>query len=275
MAGIQIITDSTAYITKEFADKNNVKIVPLSVNFEGQIRDEGFPGEFEEFFDKLKTSKEFPTTSQPSIGAFAKVYEEAIDKGYEIITIVISSKLSGTYNSASVAAEMVAPEKISVIDSQSAASNLRILVEMTLALAKEGKVRAEIVDILNAQKHKMGINLTVDTLDYLKKGGRLSGAQALLGTLLNIRPIIALVEGKLVPVGKVRGKNKAVELMIENIPPEADSISICQIFNREEALEIKDILQNKFKNAAITIDELGPVVGSHLGPRAVGICYKW
>lgn len=275
MSKIQIITDSTAYIPKDFALANNIKIVPLSVNFCQEVKDEGFPGEFGEFFDKLKTSKDFPTTSQPSVGAFADVYQEAISQGYEVITLVISSKLSGTFNSASVAAEMVAPDKISVIDSESAASNLRLLTEIAMDMARKGIPRQDIVGHLNESKKRMGINITVDTLDYLKKGGRLSGAQALLGTLLNIRPVIALVDGKLIPVGKARGKNKALEMMINNIPENTTDISICHIFNIEEAEEVKATLQKKFSKARITIDVLGPVVGSHLGPKALGLCFKY
>src|SRR5690554_1308940 len=106
MSKIQIVTDSTAYLTKDEIKKYNIKVVPLMVHFQGQDNIEGSPGEFEEFFDKLKTSEDFPTTSQPSSGAFAKVFQEAIDEGKEVVTIVISSKLSGTYNSALIAADI-------------------------------------------------------------------------------------------------------------------------------------------------------------------------
>lgn len=275
MANIRIVTDSTAYILKEYAKSNNIEIVPLMVDFEGVTSAEGFPGEFEEFFNRLKTSESFPKTSQPSIGAFAQVFKAAVEKGEEVITIVISSKLSGTYNSASAAADMVAPNKISVIDSETSASNLRMFVEMAKELAASGVSREEIVNTINIEKKRTGINLTVDTLEYLKKGGRLSTGQALIGSILNIKPIIALIDGVLVPKGKARGKSKAIEMMISNIPEKVEKISICQIFNMEEALEIKEILKMKYPKVEITIDVLGPVIGAHLGPKAIGICFKW
>jgi DegV family protein with EDD domain len=275
MPGIQIVTDSTAYITRECANKKNIDIVPLTVEFDGDVSTEGFPGEFDEFFNKLKTSQDFPKTSQPSAGIFAQVFKKAVEEGKEVIAILLSSKLSGTYNSASVAADMVAPNKISVIDSETSVSNLRMLVEHAHELAEAGVKREEIVKEINNEKRKMGINLTVDTLEYLKKGGRLSAGKAMIGTILNVKPIIALIDGALEPVGKARGKSKAIEMMISNIPDDVKKISICQISNMEEAQELADILKDKYKSAGITIDELGPVIGAHLGPKAIGICFKW
>ncbi|MBC7960333.1 MAG: DegV family protein [Vallitaleaceae bacterium] len=275
MAKIRIVTDSTAYITKDYAATHDIKIVPLSVSFSGISEDEGYPGEFASYFEKLKNSQDFPTTSQPSIDAFAKVYEAAISEGFEVLTIVLSAKLSGTFSSASVAAEMVGLDKISVIDSETSAGNLKLLVNMALEGARNGLTRKEIVEFLETQKKKTGISLTVDTLDYLKKGGRLSSTQALIGSMLKVRPVIALVDGKLEPVGKVRGKNKALELMMEQIPDTVEKISICHIFALEEALLLKAQLETKFSKAEVVIDELGPVIGSHLGPKAIGICSKW
>src|SRR5690606_550594 len=117
MSKIKIVTDSTAYIDKSFIEANNIDIVPLSVNFEGSVEDEGLPGSFDSFFEKLSRSSDFPTTSQPSIGTFTEVFSKAIKDGYEIIAITISSKLSGTFNSANAAASIVDSSKISVIDS--------------------------------------------------------------------------------------------------------------------------------------------------------------
>lgn len=273
MGKIRFVTDSTAYFDKATAIEKNIDIVPLKVEFLGETKDEGFPGEFEEFFDKLKTAEEFPKTSQPAVGDFVKVFSNAIENGDEVIAITISSKLSGTFNSASLAAELVSPDNISVIDSETAAANLKLLVEMGIELANEGKSRREIVDILNSEKKKTGISLTVDSLEYLKRGGRLTATQALIGTILNVKPIIDLIDGKLEPVAKARGKRKALEMMSERIPQDASKITILHIFSIEEAEELKTILQEKFKSAEIRIEGLGPVVGTHLGPKAMGICH--
>ncbi|SCY66583.1 DegV family protein [Alkaliphilus peptidifermentans] len=275
MSKIQLVIDSTAYISKDFAKKHDIKMVPLSVNFEGTLSEEGFPGEFDEFFERLANSNDFPTTSQPSAGAFLEVFQKALDEGKEVITITISSKLSGTYSSAITAAGMLDEGKVSVIDSESAAANIKELVQVALNMIDEGYSREEIANKLEQQKKQMGILLTVGTLDYLKKGGRLSNTGALIGNLLNIKPIIALKEGKLVPVDKVRGKKKALEKIIENIPEESTVINICHIYALDEALDIKKLLEEKFPKSRIDIQVLGPVVGAHLGPKALGVLFMY
>lgn len=275
MSSIQIVTDSTGYIPKDFILEHNIKVVPLSVHFDDEVENEGFPGEFQEFYDRLKIAKNFPFTSQPSTYAFTSVFEKAINEGKEIIVLTISSKLSGTFNNALIAAEMVSTDKISIIDSETTAANLRFLVEEAVELVDMGKNRDEIIKIIEAQKKNMGISVTVDTLDYLKKGGRLSVTQAFLGTMLNIFPVIALVDGSLIPVGKTRGKNKAIQKMVSRLPETVVEISICHISNTDEAHELKETLQAKFPGVPISIDEIGPVIGAHLGPKAIGICFKW
>jgi DegV family protein with EDD domain len=275
VANVQIVTDSTAYFSKEYAEQNHIRIVPLSVTFSGTTGDEGFPGEFEEFYHRLETSRDFPTTSQPSIAAFASVYEEILAEGSEIITIVISEKLSGTYNSASAAAAMTAPHRISVIDSETSVANLKLLVEIARSMAEKGRCRSDIAAAIEREKKRMSINLTADTLEYLRRGGRLSSAQAVIGSLLNVKPILGLVDGKLEAAAKVRGKSKALEYMIDKVPENAVHITICHILNLEEAHLMREKLQEKFPHVKVDIDEIGPVIGSHLGPKAMGICSKW
>ncbi|NLU36612.1 MAG: DegV family protein [Clostridiales bacterium] len=275
MAKVQIVTDSTAYFTKEYAEENDIKIVPLSVTFSGETKDEGFPGEFEDFYRKLQTSKDFPTTSQPPIEAFAKVYEEILTENKEIVTIVISEKLSGTYNSAMAAANMTAPDKISVIDSETTVSNLKMLVMIANDMAKQGKSREEIVETIEREKKKMNVVLAASTLEYLKRGGRLSATQATIGNLLNVKPIIGLKDGKLIAVAKVRGKNKAMEYLVDSVPENAVAITVLHILSHDDARQLYRKLQEKFPRIEIEIDEIGPVIGSHLGPGGVGVCSKW
>lgn len=275
MPRVKIVTDSTGYITKEYLAANEITVVPLSVYFEGKAMYEGFPGEFSDFFERLKSSKDFPSTSQPSIQAFYDVFKPVVAAGAEVVTIVMSSKLSGTYNSAMAAAQMCESDKISVIDSEACGPTLKFLVERANQLSLEGKTKDEITAIINSEKKRMGINFTVHTLEYLKKGGRLSSTQAAIGTLLNIKPIIALIDGKLESIDKVRGKAKAIEAMLANIPAKVTKISVCQIENLAEAKELEEILEKRFPEVLLVIDVLGPVLGSHLGPKALGICYKW
>ncbi|MFZ5352246.1 MAG: DegV family protein [Bacillota bacterium] len=275
MSNIHVVTDSTSYISKEFAITNNIDIVPLSIYFEGDTEPEGMPGEFEPFYNRLKDSTDFPKTSQPSVQAFMQVFQKAVDEGKEVVAITISSKLSGTFNSASVAAQQVAPDKISVIDSLMSGPCLRFLTERVLKLANDGKSREEIVQQVEAMRSRNRALFSVGTLDYLKKGGRLSNAQYFIGTLLNIKPVIDLTDGVLLPAGKARGKSKALEIIKEGIPSSVKRISVVHILNIEEAEKFRDELMEIYPNAEFSIDELGPVLGSHLGPMAIGVCMEW
>lgn len=275
MSQIQIVIDSTAYFTKEDIEQYNLVVVPLSVTFSGETKEEGFPGEFDEFYKRLMTSQDFPTTSQPSIDAFAKAYEDALAKGYEVLTIVFSQKLSGTYNSAKAAAMQLGEDKISVVDTATAVGNYKMLVKQAAAMAGKGFSRHQIVEAIDEEKLRTSINLTVDNLEYLKRGGRLSGAHAFIGNLLNVKPIIGLIDGALVPVTKVRGKKKALEYLVNNIPENVKEIIICHILDDEEAAWLKTAIEEKFKNVEIGVDKIGPVIGAHLGPKAIGVCSRW
>lgn len=275
MAQIQIVVDSTAYFTKEEIKKYDLRVVPLHVTFGDESEPEGFPGEFEDFYNRLVTSSEFPRTSQPSIEAFAQVFEEAVKDGKEVITLVLSSKVSGTFNSASVAAQMVGQDKISVIDSTTAVGNFKALAKRALELSEKGFGRQEIVNIINEEKLRTAVSLTVDNLEYLKRGGRLTSAQAFIGNMLNVKPIIGLIDGALEPIGKVRGKKKAIEHMISIIPDHVKEVTVCHILDEEEAVRVKELIEERFKGIKVYMDIIGPVIGSHLGPKAIGICTRW
>ncbi|MBU5310929.1 DegV family protein [Tissierella carlieri] len=274
MPKIKVITDSTGYITREYAEKENIAIVPLNYVFGEETGKEPFPGEFDEFYNKLSTTKLFPSTSQPAAGEFLDAFNKAFEEGYdEIIAIVLSSKLSGTYNSAVLAKNMLENKMITIVDSQMAASNLRFLVEDAVKMAKEEKTSREIENHLNYKKMKMHVYLTTETLEYLSRGGRLSAVQATVGNLLNIKPIIELNNGELKLLEKLRGKNKALSAIIDKVPSNVEKIGVCHVLDVEDARKLKNKLEEMFPNAVITIDELGPVVGAHLGPKGIGICF--
>ncbi len=273
MQKIKIITDSTSYIPMDFIKEHDISVVPLSYTFEEEEFKEGFPGEFDSFFNKLSTSKSFPTTSQPAVGDFLNEYKKALENYDEILVITLSSKISGTYNSAVLAKNMLEEEKISVVDSLQSASNLRFLVEDSLKMINNGIKRKEIVKHIEEKRENMNVYLTVDTLEYLRRGGRLSGIQTVLGSVLSIKPIIQLKNGELTLLERVRGKNRAIKKMIEKVPKTVKRISICHVLNKSEALNVEKILKERFPKVEISIDELGPIVGAHLGPKGIGICF--
>ncbi len=275
MSKIKVITDSTSYITKEYAEENDITVIQLNYTFDGETQIEGHPGEFNDFFDKLSKSKSFPNTSQPAVGSFVEAYEKALINYDEILVLPFSSKLSGTYNSACMAKKMVDENRIKVVDTLQAVGNLKFLIEDAVEMIKKGFKIDEIVQSINGQKKRMEIYLTIDTLEYLRRGGRLSGIQSAIGTVLNIKPIIELNNGQLQLLEIVRGKKKAFNKLLDKVPAYAKKISISHIFNSEAALEFKNILEEKCTNAIVTIDEIGPVIGGHLGPKGIGVCFKY
>ncbi|NLK44054.1 MAG: DegV family protein [Tissierellia bacterium] len=274
MTKIKIITDSTAYLAKEYAEQEKVTVVPLNYIFGDETGKEPFPGEFNDFFEKLKTTKLFPSTSQPSAGDFFEAFNQAFEEGYEsIVAILLSSKLSGTYNSAVLAKNMLDNKRIIIIDSLNSAANLKFLVEEAVNMAKLGRTVEEIKAHINKMKEKMHVYLTTDTLEYLSRGGRLSSVQATVGNILNIKPLIELKDGELKLLEKVRGKNKAISSIIAKVPEDVKKIGVCHVLDEENAEKMKLALEEKFPQATVTLDELGPVIGSHLGPKGIGICF--
>lgn len=275
MNDIQIVVDSTSYLTKEYIDKHNIEVAYLSVELDEKIEREGIVGGFTDFFYRFENSENFPKTSQPPVGEFTECYRRALERGKQIIAITFSSKLSGTYASAKLAADMFEDKTIVVIDSQTAVGNYRAIVDKTVELSKQGSSIDEIVKEIEKIQNNMSVSLTVESLDYLKRGGRLTNMQAMVGTLLNIKPIIGLIDGQLVATDKVRGKKKALEFMISKIPQDVKTISIEHVENRSEAEKIKINLDGKFPSAEVVINEIGPVIGSHIGPKAIGISSIW
>ncbi len=275
MNNIQIVVDSTAYLTQEYINEHNIEVAELSVELDNIRQKEGLPGNFGDFFNRFEKSQNFPKTSQPPVGEFVECYEKAFERGSEIMVITFSSKLSGTYSSAKLAADMFEDGKITVVDSKTAVGNYRAIIDKAVNMSKDESSIEEILKAIEEIQENMNINLTVESLEYLKRGGRLSNAQAIIGSLLKIKPIIGLIDGELIAIDKVRGKKKALELMISKIPVDVKEISVEHVQYPEEAERIKDILESKFENVKISVNEIGPVVGSHIGPKAVGICSIW
>jgi len=272
---IKIITDSTSYLDKGYIEDENIRVVPLNYVFDGEDYKEGFKGEFNDFYSKLQSTDLFPTTSQPAIGDFVAAYEEALKSHDQIVVITLSSKISGTYTSAHVAAEMVDSENIRVVDSLGAAATLRFLVQDAVEMSRKGMDAHRIQEELERKKDKLGIVLTTDTLEYLSRGGRLSTLQAGIGNILSIKPVIRMLDGELQLVEKTRGKKKAINRLLACIPEGVDRISLCHVTNTGEAEKLADTLRQTYPGASVTIDELGPVIGAHLGPKTLGICYSY
>ena len=275
---LRIITDSTADITTEQAAQMGITIVPLKVIFgEKEYRD-GIDISIEGFYEKLITAEKLPTTSQPAPDDFLKYFEEAKEVGDSVLVILISSKLSGTYQSAVIAKEMCEYSEISIVDSITTITNLRLLVEHAIKLREQQIPMVQIADELEELKQRTVLLAMVDTLEFLHKGGRLSKSSAILGTLLKFKPIITVKDGVVSVVDKERGTNKGIARILEIID-EYGSIDknypVMFGYSSEDskALMLQEKVIEKYDLKDTRIYPVGCVIGTHAGPGACFITY--
>ncbi|GGA33266.1 fatty acid-binding protein DegV [Kroppenstedtia guangzhouensis] len=278
MTKVQVITDSTADIPKHLIEELGIVVVPLKVHLSGESYLDGVTISPSQFYERLKESDEMPTTSQPSPIDFVEAYREAAKDGnVDILSIHLSSAFSGTYQSALLARSMVEDEfKVTVVDSKKASYAIGMIVVEVARAAKEGKSLDECVAIANRLIEEEQVFFLVDTLEYLQKGGRIGKASAVVGSLLNIKPILSISpEGEVFPVDKVRGKAKAIsrifEMLKENLPEGAKDVAVLYTDNREEADKWADRLKETFQVDHVEYTEIGPVIGAHVGPGTIAV----
>jgi DegV family protein with EDD domain len=273
----RIIVDSTADLVPEV--KECVHTVPLTVRFGDEEFIDGVTIDKKTFYEKLVESDVLPTTSQATPDAFIKEFEKVAAAGEEAVVITLSSKFSGTYQSALIAAEEF--ENIYVVDSASAAMGSGILVELALNLLNEGKTAKEIAAILEEEKKKIVVVALVDTLEYLKKGGRISAAVAFAGGVLNIKPVLSVIDGEISMLGKARGSKMGNNLLVQEIE-KAGGIDFTKpvllgYSGISDALLIKyiedsrHIWEGNLKEVRYTA--VGSVIGTHAGPGAVVVAF--
>ncbi|WP_028778348.1 DegV family protein [Shimazuella kribbensis] len=280
MARIHVFTDSTADIPKELQQELNIKVIPLKVHLDNQSYLDGVTLTPEEFYKRLEVAEKLPTTSQPSPMDFCDAYKKALEEGAEeIISIHLSSALSGTYQSAVLAKGMLEEEsdvKLTVIDSKSASYGIGVVVVAVARAALAGKSMGECLEIAEYYIENQQIYFLVDTLEYMKRGGRIGKAAAVVGSLLNIKPILSISkDGEIYAVEKVRGKNKAfgriLELTNEKIPAGSLSATVIHSDASDEAARWMEVLesQEEYDLHDKVITSIGPVVGTHTGPATL------
>jgi DegV family protein with EDD domain len=277
---IRFVVDSTATPTKEFAEKHRLTIVPLRVLFGEEVYKDQVDMTPSEFFEKLARSEQLPTTSQPPVSDFEEAYRKILDEGDEIIALTISSKLSGTYLSA-MGAKGLFPEDapISVIDSYSTSVGMIKLLEVGFKAIEEGKSREEVVQEIEAAIPRVRVYFLVDTLEYLRKGGRIGGAAKFLGTLLNIKPLLQLKDGVVESLEKARSRKKGlrrlVELAREDLGDDVATASIGIVHGNvpQDAEAFAAQIQESLGCEKPVIMEVSPVLGVHTGPGVIGLGY--
>ncbi len=276
MSSIHVIVDSTAQIPEEMlAAHANLHIVPLKVI----IGDD----EWEE--DKISAARLFslvqergihPRTSQPAVGDFIKVIAPLAEAGVQVIIITISGGLSGTAQGARTAAQMIGGKNIYVVDSGTTAMGMVDMARIALTMAGEGKSAVEIAAYLAAMVKVTHTVFMPDTLTYLYKGGRIGGAAALVGNVLQIKPLLYLVDGKVAVLDKVRTRARALARMVDEVSKyrNIEYIGLGYIEEPEQAMQLKEELQKLYPYLSITLSRLGAVLGAHLGPGLIGLIFR-
>lgn len=270
---VKIIIDST--VDTSASTRGKCTIVPLTVRFGDTEYTDGVTISHQEFYQKLVSSKELPTTSQPTPDAFAQAYQKVVDAGDTAVVLTIASKLSGTYQSATIAA-MDFPEQIFVVDSRNATIGSGILAELAVRLAEEGKTAKEIFDVLLAQRDKVRLFAMVDTLEYLKKGGRVSKTVAFAGELLSIKPLIQVLDGAIEMAGKARGSRQANAMLQKQV--ETTGVDLTQPYllgytGTESTLLEKYIAESGDLWADADTTIIGSAIGTHAGPGAFATAF--
>lgn len=274
--GIQIVVDSTADMRPEVAAK--VAIVPLSVQFGEKTYVSGVDITPSQFYEMLSESDVLPTTSQPAPFLFEEAFEKAVSEGHEVICLTCSGKLSGTHQSANIAAAEF-EGKVHVVDSNTIALGLGIMAEYAVGLAEQNVSAAEILDKLKEKREKVRLLALVDTLEYLKKGGRISSAVALAGGLLNIKPVISVNDGEIKLLGKARGVRQGNTLLNQEIAKAGGvdfSLPVMLGYTGTQEDQLQKYIQESNDlwaayDGNLPVAVVGSVVGTHAGPGAVAV----
>jgi len=271
---VKVVTDSTADLPDDLVQSLEITVVPLSVNFGTDTYLDGLDLRADEFYTKLINSDSLPTTSQPTPAAFIEVYHALSSETDEIISIHISPKLSGTINSALLARDAMNSHcRIEIIDSLQASMGLGLIVIRAARAAQAGANLNEVVETVQEIIPRIHFFGMVDTLEYLHKGGRIGKAQALMGTLLSIKPLIGTGNGEVQPKGKARTQKKALTRLFEMTQEfgEIEDLTIAHSTIPEEAAAFTERLSPVFEKNKIYQSRIGPVIGTYLGPGSIAI----
>ena len=282
MSKIAIVTDSTSFLPSDLVKKHNITVTPQVLIWDEETLQDGVDIQPSEFYTRLKNSKTMPSTSQVSPNVMQSTFQGLVDKGYEVVGIFVSSKLSGTLQSAAQGKEQMgtAGEKVTLVDSYATSMSLGLIALAAARAADNGANLKETVAIAEKAKQNSGLFFAVDTLEFLHRGGRIGGAQRFIGSALNLKPILALKEGKVEGVERIRTKSKAHDRVLELIAEQVTgkpNIRLATLHANagEEAKALLDRTAQQVKAVETIFAEVSPVVGTHAGPGTVGLAYSF
>jgi DegV family protein with EDD domain len=271
---VRIVTDSTSDLPPAVAKELGITVVPLSVHFGDKTYKDGVDLSPDQFFSILTTSSVHPTTSQPSAGDYIKAYTQLSATTKSIVSIQMSSKLSGSYGAAMMARESVFTRcQVEVIDSLSASLGLGFLAISAAEAANQGASLREVTSLVRRLIPHIHIMLSVDTLEYLERGGRIGRAQAFLGTMLNVKPLLKIEDGEIHPVERVRTRAKVLERLYEFVElfPHIERLAIVHSHTPEDAEMLIRRIEPFVPREKVMVAQYGPVLGVHLGPGTLGV----
>ena len=275
---VAVVTDSTSYIPQELREKYNISIVPLIVVWDGVTYRDGIDITPEEFYPRLATSKTLPTSSQASLKDFLDTFSRLLDAGYDILTVVISSRMSGTIKVAEQAKEELGADNIEIVDSLSTAMELGFHALTAARAAADGASLAEVKELVERARENSGFLLTLKTLEFLHRGGRIGGASRWFGTALRIKPILEVRDGRVEPLEKIRTHKRAIKRMVDIVVERTRGrkpirLAIGHINAEEKAREVMEQITPILEPEEVLFTTVSPVVGTHVGPGGVGIAY--
>jgi DegV family protein with EDD domain len=272
---VRIVTDSTADLAEDQQRAAQLTVVPLNVRFGDQVFRDHLDLSGDDFFARLKTSPQLPKTSQPAVGAFEEVFRRYREAGDDVVAVLISGKVSGTVGAATTAAKSVDGEHIDVIDSLTTSMALGFLALEAAKLAKSGADRAAVGERVRSLVPKARVLAAIDTLTYLEKGGRIGKARALLGSLLNFKPLITLQDGEVAPLGRARGRPQAIDRLVELLQRDGKLSNLAVLHGAAlaDAERLKQRVAANYPGLDIPLAETGAVIGTYTGPGVIGFTY--
>ena len=279
MSKVAIITDSTAYLPDDYLREYNIHVLPLKVIWDEESFDDGVDMTPNEFYDRLEKSDVMPSTSQVTIGEFIQLFQKLHAEGSEILAILISSALSGTVASAMKAKEEVPEARIELVDSKATIGELALQVLVGARAAKSGASLDECKAAVEKARENSGVVFAVDTLEFLHRGGRIGGGKRLLGTVLAIKPILTLVDGKVDALDQARTRKKSmsklVEIITERVAGKSNvRLAVSHAKSLDDGKTLLDAA-NSLQPIETLISDMSPVIGTHVGPGTLALAYHF
>jgi len=279
MPGVAVVTDTTQYIPREIMERHGIRLVSLYVNWDGRTDRESDLGDYDDFYDHMRTAATLPSTSQPSVGDFLAAYEPLLEAGDDVLSIHLSGGISGTVGAAQQARDAliergIAPERIQVLDSETGCAGHGLMAIAATNAVRNGADLDGAADAARALRAGMKIVFAVDTLEYLRRGGRIGAAQAWVGSALKIKPILT-IEREIQPIERVRTAGRAMQRLVDHLTDcreaGADRFFIQHIQARDVAERLVEHGREIYGREPEFVSEIGPVIGAHVGPGLFGV----